>query len=151
MNAKNTRAKGGLSLKNLKPAIFALILALLPLLCAAPVLADDHYRGGGYNNSDPNNNSGGYSGPGSSSGPMTVAQAKGLRDDSWVSLKGHITRQLGGERYEFKDATGTIKLEIDHEVWWGQNVGPNDLVEIVGEVDKEWTIVEIDVKGIKKI
>ena len=91
---------------------------------------------------------GGYTGPGPAL--STVEQAKNMRDDSHVTLRGHIVQHLGGERYVFKDNTGTINVEIDNKRWQGQTVGPNDLVEISGELDKEWRELEIDVKKIVK-
>jgi len=92
---------------------------------------------------------GGFSGPGIH--VSTVQQAKALRDDSHVVLKGHIIRSLGDEKYLFKDVTGTITVEIDDEDWRGTQVTPSDLVEISGELDKEWNKIEIDVSQIKKI
>ena len=89
---------------------------------------------------------GGFSGPGP--GFLTVEQAKGMSDDSYVALKGSIVQQIGGEKYMFKDATGTITVEIDNDVWQGQNVGPQDVVEIHGELDKDLFSSEIDVDRI---
>ena len=43
-----------------------------------------------------------------------------------------------------------MHVEIDHKRWRGQNVGPNDLVEISGEVEKDWRELEIDVKSVVK-
>lgn len=93
--------------------------------------------------------SGGYAGPGPDL--VTVEQAKNMPDDAHVALKGHIIQSLGGKDYVFKDATGTITVEISGKRWQGQNIGPEDLVEIHGEVDKDWTSVEIDVKRIIKL
>ncbi len=92
---------------------------------------------------------GGFSGP--SINVSTVKQAKTLKDDSPVVLKGHIIQNIGKEKYIFKDATGTITVEIDQEDWHGVQVSPSDLVEISGEVDKEWNKIEIDVFQVKKI
>ncbi len=91
---------------------------------------------------------GGYTGPGPAL--STVSQAKEMRDDTPVTLRGYIIRHLGDERYVFKDNTGTVNVEIDHKRWRGQSVGPNDLVEISGEVEKDWTELEIDVKSVVK-
>mgnify|MGYP000760690062 FL=1 len=51
----------------------------------------------------------------------------------------------------FKDASGTINVDIDHKRWNGVTVTPKDTVEILGEVDKDWNSVEIDVKQIRKV
>ena len=88
------------------------------------------------------------------SGPVTVVtaeQAKTLKEDSKVTLRGTIERHIGGENYVFKDASGTIEVEIDDRRWAGQTVSPQDAVEIYGEVDKNWRSVEIDVKKIRKL
>ena len=55
------------------------------------------------------------------------------------------------DRYTFRDESGTVVVEIDHKRWNGVTVGPQDTVEIQGEVDKDWNSVEIDVKQIRKI
>ncbi|MDR1935344.1 MAG: NirD/YgiW/YdeI family stress tolerance protein, partial [Candidatus Accumulibacter sp.] len=56
-----------------------------------------------------------------------------------------IIRHLGKDKYLFKDATGEITVEIDDDEWGGQTITPDDLVELQGEIDKEWRRVEIDV------
>lgn len=139
MTKNNTPATGGIPIKKHQIPFSALILALLLALGVSPALADD--KGGAYG--------GGYSGPGPA--PVTVEQAKELRNDAWVALNGTISKNLGGKHYEFTDATGTIKVEISDKRWNGQNIGPDDLVEIYGELDKEWSKVEIEVKRIRKI
>lgn len=91
---------------------------------------------------------GGYTGPGPAI--VTVKQAESMRDGARISLEGHIIQHLGGEKYMFRDKTGTIQLEIDHDNWNGQTVGPDDLVEIHGKLDKDWNSVELEVKTIRK-
>lgn len=90
---------------------------------------------------------GGFKGP--TPGVASVAQAKTLRDDAWVVLEGNIIRQVGHELYEFKDATGTIYVDIDDKRWMGQSLSPTDKVRIEGEIDKDWNSVEIDVKTVR--
>lgn len=114
-------------------------LALSLVLGASTALAKG--PDGGYNR-------GGFTGPGPAL--STVQQARDMRDDSPVTLQGHIVQHLGDDHYLFKDNTGTINVEIDHKRWQGQNVGPNDLVEISGEVEKDWSELGIDVKRIIK-
>ena len=91
---------------------------------------------------------GGYSGPGPAI--VTVDQLKGMRDDAKVTLKGTIIQSLGGKQYLFKDATGTVTLEINDSRWQGQKVGPDDIVEIQGELDKDWAKMEVEVKRLIK-
>ncbi|MDU3717487.1 MAG: YgiW/YdeI family stress tolerance OB fold protein [Klebsiella michiganensis] len=110
---------------------------------------------------------GGFSGPGSTQtsqtttqnggfiGPngsvTTVANAKSLRDDTWVTLRGKIVERISDDLYKFQDSSGTVNVDIDHKRWNGVTVTPQDTVEIQGEVDKDWNSVEIDVKQIRKI
>ena len=79
----------------------------------------------------------------------TVKQAKTMPDDSYVTLKGSITQRLTSDEYTFKDSTGTITVEIDAEKWMGQIAGPNDLMEITGEIDKDFRATKIDVDSVK--
>ena len=92
---------------------------------------------------------GGFSGPGVPT--TTVEQAKTLRDKARVALKGNLVQQLGNDTYLFKDATGTVNVDIDHDKWEGQTISPADTIEIQGKVDKDWNSVEIDVKRIRKV
>ena len=119
--------------------IMALVASLAMLVPAADVMANEVNRV---------NNVGGFSGPGPDL--VTVQQALAMRDDARVSLQGSITRSLGDETYIFVDATGSIEVEIDHRVWRGQQITPQDVVVISGEVDREWNHVSIDVSSVVK-
>ena len=90
-------------------------------------------------------------GQGGFTGPSTTTTAKSLRDDTWVTLRGKIVERISDDLYKFQDASGVINVDIDHKRWNGVTVGPQDTVEIQGEVDKDWNSVEIDVKQIRKI
>lgn len=98
-----------------------------------------------------NGQKGGFNGPVANSA-NTVAAALKAPDDSMVSLRGKITRQLGHEKYEFVDNTGSIVIEIDDDKWYGISVSPNDEIEIYGEVDyKALRNNEVEVKSLKKL
>jgi uncharacterized protein (TIGR00156 family) len=116
-------------------------------LCSAPVLAAQ--QGGFSGPTATQSQTGGFIGPNGSS--TTVESAKSLRDDTWVTLRGNIVERISDDLYLFKDATGTVNVDIDHKRWNGVTVGPQDVVEIQGEVDKDWNSVEIDVKQITKV
>lgn len=92
---------------------------------------------------------GGFSGPSSQS--VTVSEAQRMADDVQVTLKGYIIQKLDHKDYLFKDDTGTIQVEIKDHIWNGITITPEDLVEISGEVDKDWTSVEIEVKQLRKL
>ena len=87
-------------------------------------------------------------------GPMTVliaARAKALPDDAKVTLRGNIESHLGGKPYLFKDASGTVPVEIKSKHWDGQSVSPQDTVQIDGEVDRKRNAVKIEVKHLRKL
>ena len=92
---------------------------------------------------------GGFDGPRDPSlAPTTVKKALSMRDDAMVTLTGKIISSLGDEKYLFKDSTGEVIIEIDDEDWHGVKVTPNDTLEIVGKVDKEFMEqTKIDVKS----
>ncbi|MDN7995458.1 NirD/YgiW/YdeI family stress tolerance protein [Burkholderia orbicola] len=81
-----------------------------------------------------------YTGPYAS----TATSVKNLiahgRDDQPVQLTGRIVRHVGGEYYEFADATGTIEVEIDDKVWVrGQPVNHTNEVRLTGELERKWS------------
>lgn len=82
---------------------------------------------------------------------VTVDQAKGMKDDSKVWIEGVIVQKNGDETYLFQDATGTVVVEIDDDVWHGLVVGPTDTVRIYGEVDHGMFNTEIDIDYIEKV
>ena len=92
---------------------------------------------------------GGFKGP--SAGVTTVADALKAKDDTLVVLTGHIEKETAKEKYQFRDSTGGIIVEIDNDDWKGLTVTPADTVTIYGEVDKEiMHSPEIDVDRIEK-
>ncbi|CAG0939712.1 Protein YgiW [Gammaproteobacteria bacterium] len=95
---------------------------------------------------------GGFRGP-DSLRLVTVAEAGQLGDDTAVKLQGHIVKALGDEKYEFRDETGTITVEIEREKWNGVEATPDTLVEIQGEIDKDWyrSGVEVEVDGVRLV
>ncbi len=125
-------------------ALFA-IMALI----STPVLAA---QSGGFVDPQSDNavvQQGGFNGP--NGRVVTVKEAQGMKDDSWIIVRGNIEKRIGDEDYTFRDATGTMTVEIDHKRWAGQIVSPTDKVELQGELDKGFNSVELDVKQLKKI
>lgn len=89
---------------------------------------------------------GGFQGPGLA--PSSVAKALKLNDDTPVVLVGQIEKSLGDEKYLFKDASGSVTVEIDNEDWRGVTVTPKDTIVIQGEIDKDFFKTEIDVDSV---
>ncbi|WP_026042812.1 YgiW/YdeI family stress tolerance OB fold protein [Pantoea sp. A4] len=82
---------------------------------------------------------------------VTVKQAGEMKDDSWITVRGKLEKQTGDEDYLFRDASGTMKVEIDHKRWNGLTITPKDTVELTGELDKDFNAVELDVKQVRKL
>ncbi|WP_272575317.1 YgiW/YdeI family stress tolerance OB fold protein [Providencia sp. PROV273] len=121
------------------------IIALVLSAASFGVLANNH-AGGFVSNDGSVGPKGGF--VATAQAVTTVVQAKELPDDAWVSLEGHIVKQIGKELYEFKDSTGSIAVDIDDRRWRGQVVTPETKVRLDGEIDKEWTSLEVDVKRV---
>jgi uncharacterized protein (TIGR00156 family) len=95
----------------------------------------------------------GYRGPGV--GAITVEESKKLRDGATVVLQGRIEQFLGNEKYVFpkylfSDNSGSITLIIPDRIWGDLSVDQNDVVEITGIIDRDFTDVEVIVRRIIK-
>jgi uncharacterized protein (TIGR00156 family) len=109
-------------------------------------------QGGGFKESTPQESSPQGDSKGSGKDVTSVKNALAMPDDTKVVLQGKIVRSLGEDKYLFQDPTGEITLEIDDDVWKGQNVTPDDWIEILGEIDKEVTSdMEVDVNSLMVI
>ncbi|WP_237361980.1 YgiW/YdeI family stress tolerance OB fold protein [Vibrio marisflavi] len=96
-----------------------------------------------------NNQGGGFTGPSADTVITTAKAAQSASDDANVQLTGYITQSLGDENYMFKDSSGTIQVDIDHDKWNGVHATPETKVILKGEVDKDWTSRTIDVKQVQ--
>lgn len=68
-----------------------------------------------------------------------MENAKSLRDDTWVTLRGKIVQRISDDLYKFQDASGTVNVDIDHKRWNGLTVTPQDTVESRGRSTKTGT------------
>ncbi|MOA32658.1 Bacterial OB fold (BOF) protein [compost metagenome] len=92
----------------------------------------------------------GYTGPGAA-GVTTVKAAMDASDDTPVVLEGKITKRIKGDIYEFQDATGSMKVEIDDEDWPAADINHITRVKLFGEVDRDLIGREIDVERVELI
>ncbi len=88
---------------------------------------------------------GSYTGPGAQ--PVsTVAAANDAADDTPVVLQGFVTKKINNDdKYEFKDDTGTITVEIDDEDLPQTPFNEKTKVKLTGEVEKHLMSREVDV------
>jgi len=85
--------------------------------------------------------------------PTTAAEVlKDGRDDQQVMLRGRLTKKVGSDKYEFTDSSGTIRVEIDAKRFPPEPIDDKALVEIQGEVEKDFMqSPEIDVDVIRRV
>ena len=82
----------------------------------------------------------------------TVKQALVAKDDTKVEVKGYVVKAIGDEKYQFRDATGSMTVDIDDDLWQGKPIAANTPVTLMGEVDVDYKPtkrVEIDVDAVK--
>ena len=79
----------------------------------------------------------------------TVAQVQDVRQGSYVTLTGHIIAHEREDYYTFRDATGTIRVEIDHKLWPETDITPEMKVIVMGEVERSARGRYIDVDMIR--
>lgn len=82
----------------------------------------------------------------------SVKHALTLKDDSKVQLKGYVVKAVGDEKYQFRDKTGTIIVDIDDELWQGKPINATTLVTLIGEVDIDYRPakrIEVDVDAVQ--
>jgi uncharacterized protein (TIGR00156 family) len=94
-----------------------------------------------------------FVGPSDSAGVTSAAEAEKASDDTPVQLEGYIVKQLDQEHYEFRDNSGTIKVDIDQKRWPAQQVTPQTKVRLSGKVDRSrWTgFDDVEVKSLEII
>lgn len=54
-------------------------------------------------------------------------------------------------KYLFKDATGSMTVEIDNEKWGNTDVSEKDTLELSGEIERKFNSVHHDIDTIKKL
>lgn len=120
-----------------------LIAALVVASSVAFMPASAQFQGGA--------STGGFTGPGTATRANSVAAIlKNPIDDQRVTLRGNITRHIGGDKYMFSDGTGEIRVDIDDHQFPPQPINEKTTVEIMGEVDTDFMqFSEVDVKSMR--
>lgn len=79
----------------------------------------------------------------------TVAQVANARPGSYVILTGNVIAREREDYFTFRDATGTIRVEIEDDVFAGRKVGPETNVRITGEVETSFRGRYIDADSLE--
>ncbi|WP_370613705.1 YdeI family stress tolerance OB fold protein [Citrobacter portucalensis] len=66
---------------------------------------------------------------------MTVQQAKSMHDGATISLRGNLIDGQGGDKFVFRDKTGSIHTLIPLSVFDGRTVKPDQMISINGSLD----------------
>ncbi len=91
-----------------------------------------------------------YKGPSAVRSATTAEAASKAADNTPVVLEGTLVHHIGNDIYEFRDATGKVRVEIDPEDFpLNTPIEATTNVRLTGEVEKEWGAVEIDVKRLE--
>jgi uncharacterized protein (TIGR00156 family) len=123
-----------------------LILFMKKLILLAALVSSSVFANNQVINQPVNAQYGGFSGPSVGINTVkSVLDAGMFSDDTPVSLTGYLVASLGGEIYTFKDNTGTMHVEIDHDKWFGLQATPTTKITIYGEIDKEFNYTKVDV------
>lgn len=77
-----------------------------------------------------------FTGPSARGAVSSVEQVQSTRANTYVTLTGHIVDHQRKNYYTFRDETGEMRVEIEPSVWRYRNVGPNDKVRLMGEVER---------------
>lgn len=121
------------------------------LFCLLPLVAGAAHAQNAGNYTGPGSAAGDYTGP-NAGNVTTVSAAQNAPDDAPVVLVGQVIQKVKGDTYEFRDSTGSIHVEIDHDKWpAGVAVNEKTRVRLYGEVDKELASREIDVDRVEVV
>ncbi len=83
-------------------------------------------------------------------GSLISAGVEGAKcDEIKFVLEGNVIGKVSNNVYEFKDATGTVYVEIRD--WDGVDAGPEDLVRIKGEAEIEEVGLVLEVEKLELV
>lgn len=81
---------------------------------------------------------------------MTVQQAKAMHDGATISLRGNLIDDQGGDKFVFRDKTGSIHTIIPLSVFDGRTVKPDQMISINGSLDTKTQPPVVRVNRIQK-
>lgn len=82
---------------------------------------------------------------------ISVENIMRMKDKSFVTMEGYIVKQIGKEKYLFKDNSGEIVVELDDKLLYNITVTPKTKVKISGEVERDLWKTELEAAKIEII
>lgn len=92
-----------------------------------------------------------FVGPGAPVSLTRAADVATAGDKTPVRLEGWLSRQLDDEHYEFRDDSGTVRVEIERERLPAAKITPQTRLRLSGEVDRDWMRREVEVSRVELI
>jgi uncharacterized protein (TIGR00156 family) len=82
---------------------------------------------------------------------ISIAQAQAAPDDSKVVITALLVQQLDSEHYLFRDSSGQLTVEIDHELLGQVKLAPNASLRIYGEMDQDENPPQLKAKTVQVV
>ncbi|TXH98229.1 MAG: NirD/YgiW/YdeI family stress tolerance protein [Rheinheimera sp.] len=93
-----------------------------------------------------------YTGPGNLVKTNLLQILEEPVDDDMARLQGYLVKKVSSDKYLFSDGKHQIRVEIDQDVFPPQPFDDKDLIQIEGDVEKDFLeSPEIDVKRLTVI
>lgn len=125
------------------------LLALSALLSFSALAADEGGFKAGETPPPPGKQDAGYKGS-EDTGQSTTASIRDSRENAWVTLEGNIIKKESGDRYQFRDKTGTIIIMAPKAVFDGKEYDAQDLVRVSGNVSGKGDNTMLHVKRMEE-
>lgn len=79
----------------------------------------------------------------------TVEQAQTGRRGQDVVVEGFVVKHLRERYYQFRDATGEIRVRIDRLLWRDRRVTSKTPVRLTGRIDRDFRELYINVRRLE--
>ncbi|MCZ4059160.1 NirD/YgiW/YdeI family stress tolerance protein [Pantoea sp. LMR881] len=125
------------------------MLATLLVMLSSGVYAEKGGFEGGETAPSQSKQDAGYKGS-EDTGQTHINQIRDFRQDGYVTLEGYIVKKEQGDRYQFRDTTGTITIIAPEKTFDGKTYQANDKVRVNGRVKGKGEDTTLQVTAIEK-
>lgn len=67
-------------------------------------------------------------------GQTPVTLIKDFRQGGYATLEGHIVKKIKGDTYQFRDSSGTIRIDAPEATFKGKKFDSEDKIRVSGKV-----------------